>query len=57
MTDEIERTESTREDAAHARCDEVLIELGLGNDATIIVRKPGSNITPFKRRQAQPERE
>jgi hypothetical protein len=28
--------------AARIQCDEVLIELGLGRDATVIVRKPGS---------------
>lgn len=55
MTDQIKRAKSTRDNAA--RCDEVLIELGLHNDVTIIVRKPGSNIVPLKRRQAQPEQE
>ena len=38
-------------EAESACCDEVLIELGLGSDATVIVRKPGSNVIQFKRRR------
>jgi hypothetical protein len=49
--DLIERARAANQ-AARIHCDEVLIELGLGSDATVIVRKPGSNVIPLRRRRS-----